>query len=116
MPAANYAYYEPRTDHGSSLSPSIHAAVAARLGLRREAERYWRRSLWLDLTNAMGNTAHGVHGACLGGTSQALVFGFLDVRMAEMMLTWRSRRVTPESGLPAVRELDGLPDAEHAHV
>ncbi|MEX1127737.1 MAG: hypothetical protein WEB50_04135 [Vicinamibacterales bacterium] len=37
--AANYRYYEPRTDHGSSLSPGIHAAVAARLGLREEAER-----------------------------------------------------------------------------
>jgi beta-phosphoglucomutase family hydrolase len=77
--AANYAYYEPRTDHGSSLSPSIHAALAARLGLRREAERYWRRSLWLDLSNAMGNSAHGVHAACMGGTWQALVFGFLDI-------------------------------------
>jgi alpha,alpha-trehalose phosphorylase len=78
--AANYAYYEPRTDHGSSLSPSIHAALAARLGLRREAERYWRRSLWLDLSNVMGNSAHGVHAACMGGTWQAIVFGFLDVR------------------------------------
>jgi alpha,alpha-trehalose phosphorylase len=77
--AANYAYYEPRTDHGSSLSPSIHAAIAARLGLRREAERYWRRSLWLDLSNGTGNTAHGVHAACMGGTWQSLVFGFLDV-------------------------------------
>jgi trehalose/maltose hydrolase-like predicted phosphorylase len=77
--AANYAYYEPRTDHGSSLSPPIHAALAARLGLRREAERYWRRSLWLDLSNAMGNSAHGVHAACMGGTWQALVFGFLGV-------------------------------------
>ena len=77
--AANYAYYEPRTDHGSSLSPPIHAALAARLGLRREAERYWRRSLWLDLSNAMGNSAHGVHAACMGGTWQAIVFGFLGV-------------------------------------
>jgi len=77
--AANYSYYEPRTDHGSSLSPSIHAALAARLGLRREAERYWRRSLWLDLSNTMGNSALGVHSACMGGTWQALVFGLLGV-------------------------------------
>jgi trehalose/maltose hydrolase-like predicted phosphorylase len=27
--AANYAYYEPITDHGSSLSPAVHAAMAA---------------------------------------------------------------------------------------
>ncbi|RPJ53321.1 MAG: glycoside hydrolase family 65 protein, partial [Acidobacteria bacterium] len=78
--AANYRYYEPMTDHGSSLSPGIHAAVAARVGLREEADRYWRQSLWLDLSNTMGNSALGVHSACMGATWQALVFGFLGVR------------------------------------
>ena len=28
----NFRYYEPRCAHGSSLSPSIHALIAARLG------------------------------------------------------------------------------------
>jgi trehalose/maltose hydrolase-like predicted phosphorylase len=81
--AANYRYYEPITDHGSSLSPAIHAAIAARIGLRRDAERYWRQSLWLDLSNTMGNSALGVHPACMGGTWQALVFGFLGVRSTD---------------------------------
>jgi alpha,alpha-trehalose phosphorylase len=81
--AANYRYYEPITDHASSLSPGIHAAVAARLGLREEAERYWRESLWLDLSNTMGNSSLGVHPACMGATWQALVFGFLGVRFTE---------------------------------
>jgi beta-phosphoglucomutase family hydrolase len=81
--AANYGYYEPITDHGSSLSPGIHAAVAARLGLHEEAERYWRESLWLDLSNAMANSALGVHPACMGATWQALVFGFLGIRFTD---------------------------------
>jgi beta-phosphoglucomutase family hydrolase len=81
--AANYRYYEPLTDHGSSLSPGIHAAVAARLGLREEAERYWRESLWLDLSNTMANSALGVHPACMGATWQALVYGFLGVRFTD---------------------------------
>jgi HAD superfamily hydrolase (TIGR01509 family) len=81
--AANYRYYEPITDHASSLSPGIHAAVAARLGLRDDAERYWRESLWLDLSNTMGNSALGVHPACMGATWQALVFGFLGVRFTD---------------------------------
>jgi beta-phosphoglucomutase family hydrolase len=81
--AANYRYYEPLTDHGSSLSPAIHAAIAARLGLREDAERYWRESLWLDLSNAMANSALGVHPACMGGTWQALVFGFLGVHFTD---------------------------------
>jgi beta-phosphoglucomutase family hydrolase len=80
---ANYRYYEPMTDHGSSLSPGIHAAVAARLGLHEDAERYWRESLWLDLSNTMGNNALGVHPACMGATWQALVGGFLGVRFTE---------------------------------
>jgi alpha,alpha-trehalose phosphorylase len=81
--AANYHYYEPMTDHGSSLSPAIHAALAARLGLREDAERYWRESLWLDLSNVMANSALGVHPACMGATWQALVFGFLGVRFTD---------------------------------
>ena len=81
--AANYRYYEPITDHGSSLSPGIHAAVAARLGLREDAERYWRESLWLDLSNVMANSALGVHPACMGATWQALVFGFLGIRFTD---------------------------------
>lgn len=80
--AANYRYYEPLTDHGSSLSPAVHAAIAARLGLREEAERYFGRALWLDLSNAMDNSALGIHPASMGGTWQALVFGFLGVTFA----------------------------------
>jgi alpha,alpha-trehalose phosphorylase len=81
--AANYRYYEPLTDHGSSLSPCVHAAIAARLGLREDAERYWKRSLWLDLSNAMDNSTLGVHAAAMGGAWQALVFGFLGVRFSD---------------------------------
>jgi beta-phosphoglucomutase family hydrolase len=81
--AANYRYYEPLTDHGSSLSPSVHAAIAARIGLHEDAERYWKRSLWLDLSNTMANSMLGVHPAAMGGTWQALVFGFLGIRFKE---------------------------------
>lgn len=81
--AANYRYYEPLTDHGSSLSPAVHAAIAARIGLREDAERYWKQSLWLDLSNTMDNSMLGVHAAAMGGTWQALVFGLLGVRFTD---------------------------------
>jgi alpha,alpha-trehalose phosphorylase len=81
--AANYRYYEPLTDHGSSLSPAVHAAIAARLGLSEDAQRYWKQALWLDLSNAMDNSMLGVHPATMGGTWQALVFGFLGVRFTD---------------------------------
>ncbi|HXD07252.1 MAG TPA: beta-phosphoglucomutase family hydrolase [Burkholderiaceae bacterium] len=81
--AANYRYYEPLTDHASSLSPPVHAAIAARIGLVEDAQRYWKQSLWLDLSNAMENSMLGVHAAAMGGTWQALVFGFLGVRFTD---------------------------------
>ncbi|TCS39294.1 kojibiose phosphorylase [Paucimonas lemoignei] len=83
--AANYRYYEPLTDHGSSLSPAVHAAIAARIGLQQDAERYWKQSLWLDLSNGMDNSMLGVHPATMAGTWQALLFGFLDVRFDEAL-------------------------------
>jgi trehalose/maltose hydrolase-like predicted phosphorylase len=73
---ANFHYYEPRTGHGSSLSPSIHALVAARLGETRLAQNYLRQASDIDLGNNMGNAAGGVHAAALGGLWQAMVFGF----------------------------------------
>ncbi len=77
---ANYDYYEPRTCHGSSLSPAIHAAVAARVGALDEAMDYFRAAARLDLADHMGNAAKGVHIATMGGLWQAAVFGFGGVR------------------------------------
>lgn len=76
---SNYLYYEPITDHGSSLSPSIHAAIAARARRKSAALKYWEASLHLDLLNSMGNVELGIHAATLGGTWQALVFHMLGV-------------------------------------
>lgn len=78
---ANFRYYEPRTGHGSSLSPAIHAAVAARLGDLDTALRYFRQASGIDFANNMGNAAGGVHAAALGGLWQAVVFGFAGMRL-----------------------------------
>ena len=78
---ANFEYYEPRCGHGSSLSPAIHALVAARLGETALAERYFRQAAEIDLADNMGNAAGGVHAAALGGLWQAAVFGFAGLRL-----------------------------------
>jgi len=78
---ANFRYYEPRTAHGSSLSPSIHAAVAARLGEMETAMRYFRQAAEIDLTDTMGNAAGGIHAAALGGLWQAVAFGFAGLSL-----------------------------------
>jgi trehalose/maltose hydrolase-like predicted phosphorylase len=61
----------------------VHAAIAARIGRLEDAQRYMRQSLWLDLSNAMHNSMLGVHPAAMGGTWQALVFGFLGVSFTQ---------------------------------
>ena len=73
---ANYDYYEPITCHGSSLSPGIHAAVAARLGDVPEATDYFKMAASIDLADNMGNAAAGLHMATMGGLWQAAVMGF----------------------------------------
>ncbi len=80
--AANFAYYEPRTGHGSSLSPAMHALVAARLGDVVKAEALFRQAARIDLADNMGNASGGVHAAALGGLWQAAVFGFGGMSLA----------------------------------
>ena len=74
--AANFHYYEPRCGHDSSLSPAMHALVAARLGEVELAMHYFHEAANIDLNDTMGNAAGGIHIATLGGLWQAAVFGF----------------------------------------
>lgn len=71
----NFRFYESRSNHGSSLSPAIHALVAARLGDMNCAYDYFLRAAEIDLGHA-ASSGQGVHAATLGGLWQALVFGF----------------------------------------
>src|SRR5512142_3575257 len=95
---ANFRYYEPRTAHGSSLSPAMHALVAARLGDETLFDRFFRQAAEIDLANNMGNAAGGVHIAALGGLWQAAVLGAGGLRLREdgvvldphMPRTWSS--------------------------
>jgi trehalose/maltose hydrolase-like predicted phosphorylase len=86
--AANFYYYEPRTGHGSSLSPSIHALIAARLRNSELAQKYLKQASEIDLGNNMGNAAGGVHAAALGGLWQAIVFGFAGLKTGSDNLTF----------------------------
>ncbi|GAA4397163.1 hypothetical protein GCM10023168_01860 [Fodinibacter luteus] len=76
----NVEYYEPRTSHGSSLSPAIHASLLARVGRFDEALRLFTMACRLDLDNLNHSTADGLHTATFGGVWQALVFGFAGIR------------------------------------
>jgi kojibiose phosphorylase len=80
---ANFQYYEPRTAHGSSLSPSLAGLVAARLGHGDQALALFREGADIDLAVDEGRAAEGVHMGALGGLWQATVFGMAGVRIRD---------------------------------
>lgn len=85
----NYAHYEPRTLHKSSLSPAIHSIMGVEVGDRARALQYFRRSALVDLLDNQGNTQDGIHIASAGGTWQALVFGFGGFRVRNARMSFR---------------------------
>ncbi len=74
--AADLDYYLPRTAHGSSLSPAVHAYVLARAGRTADALAMLRLAAAIDLEDLTETTAGGLHLANLGGIWQAVVHGF----------------------------------------
>jgi trehalose/maltose hydrolase-like predicted phosphorylase len=78
----NLDHYEPRTAHGSSLSPAVHASLLARAGRAREALDLLRTAMRVDLDDVTGATAAGVHLATMGGVWQAVAWGVAGLRPA----------------------------------
>jgi len=85
--APNLDFYEPRTAHGSSLSPAIHASLFARAERFGRALQALRLAARIDLDDVTGTTAGGLHVATMGGLWQALAFGFAGVRPRGDVLT-----------------------------
>lgn len=77
----NFRYYEPRCGHGSSLSPSMHGLVAARLGQPEMALRYLQQSTAIDLSDRHVGIDGGVHIAALGGNWMVAVLGFAGLSL-----------------------------------
>jgi nigerose phosphorylase len=85
---ANWDYYEPRTEHGSSLSACAYAMVATEFGNLEFAYKYFLKTAKIDLeakykvyvgTVFMG----GSHPAANGGAWMTAIFGFGGVHADE---------------------------------
>ncbi|MGA2916799.1 MAG: glycosyl hydrolase family 65 protein [Sedimentisphaerales bacterium] len=78
---ANWEYYEPRTEHGSSLSTCIYSMLAAHLGKIDRAYKYFMKTATIDLDGKYKQYVGtlyigGTHLAANGGTWLAALFGF----------------------------------------
>lgn len=96
---ANWEYYEPRTEHGSSLSHCIYAIVAADIGKPDWAYRYFMRTATIDLTGDYKRYVGdlyigGTHPAANGGAWMTALFGFGG-------LSFDGEDVTLKPALPA---------------
>lgn len=76
----NLRFYEPRTAHGSSLSPGIHAALFARARDHRNALEALRIAARIDLDDLTATTGGGLHFGALGSVWQAFALGFAGMR------------------------------------
>ena len=82
----NWAYYEPRTEHGSSLSACMYALTACRTGRLEDAWDLFLRTASIDMTGGGKQWAGeiyigGTHPASNGGAWMIAALGFAGLRM-----------------------------------
>ena len=84
----NFDFYEPRTVHESSLSPCVHAILAAKLGDEARAYEFYLRTSRLDLDDYNNDTNDGCHITSMAGTWMAVVEGFGGMRVRDGKLSF----------------------------
>ncbi len=77
----NWLYYEPKTEHGSSLSASMYALVACLIDQSDYAYPLFMKSASVDLTGESKHYAGGIyiggtHPAASGGAYMTAIYGF----------------------------------------
>lgn len=82
---ANWDFYEPRTEHGSSLSACVYALVAAETGRADFAYKYFLKTATVDLTGDSKQYVGtlyigGTHPAANGGAWMVAAQGFGGIR------------------------------------
>ncbi|ODJ64859.1 glycoside hydrolase family 65 protein [Brochothrix thermosphacta] len=85
----NFDFYEPLTVHESSLSPSVHAILAAEIRYEEKAVEMYERTARLDLDNYNNDTEDGLHITSMTGSWLAIVQGFAGMRVSDHELSFK---------------------------
>jgi kojibiose phosphorylase/nigerose phosphorylase len=85
---ANWRYYEPRTEHGSSLSACMYALTACRFNRADLAYPFFEKSARADLDGGGKSWAGdlyigGTHPAAAGGAYMIAVYGFAGLQITD---------------------------------
>ncbi|MBV7391518.1 glycoside hydrolase family 65 protein [Enterococcus sp. ALS3] len=84
----NFDFYEPMTVHESSLSASVHAVLAAELGMEEKSMEMYQRTARLDLDNYNNDTEDGLHITSMTGSWLAIVQGFAQMKTYQEELSF----------------------------
>ncbi|WP_053353381.1 glycoside hydrolase family 65 protein [Leucobacter musarum] len=87
----DFEYYDALTTGDSTLSAVVQSIIAAEVGYRDLAYRYFDHALRVDLDDLHHNASDGLHIASTGGVWMALVQGFAGMRDAGRQLTFDPR-------------------------
>jgi len=84
--ARSWQYYEPRTEHGSSLSACMYALTACRIGQPEKAWEHFMKTATIDLVGGGKQWAGeiyigGTHPAANGGAWMIAVLGFAGLSL-----------------------------------
>jgi len=79
--ARNFDFYEPLTVHESSLSPCVHAILAAKLEKHDKAYEMYLRTSRLDIDDYNNDTEDGLHITSMAGTYISVVKGFAGLKV-----------------------------------
>jgi len=82
----HFEFYEPLTVHESSLSPCVHAILAAKLDKADKAYEFYLRTSRLDLDDYNNDTEDGLHITSMAGTWMTIVEGFAGMRIKDGQL------------------------------
>ena len=84
----NWNYYEPRTEHGSSLSACMYAMLACKCGMKEKAYPFFIKSAGADYYGGGKEWAGliyigGTHPAAAGGAYMTAIKGFAGIYVEE---------------------------------
>jgi alpha,alpha-trehalose phosphorylase len=95
----DFEYYDPITTGDSTLSGVVQSIIAAEVGYRDLALRYFHNALFVDLADLHGNATDGVHVASTAGIWNCLAYGFGGMRDYNGLVTFDPRLPDSWEGL-----------------
>ena len=110
----NFEFYEPMTVHESSLSPHIHAILAARIGKVEKAYQLFLHTTRLDLDDYNNEADQGLHITSMPGSWLAIVRGFAGMQILDGILKFSP--VIPQKWDSYSFKVNYLGNTLHIHI